>query len=171
MGTASYALALGSNRWSRFGSPDRTVAAAARAIGGVRAMSPAMRTAAPGATFPFRATACGEAAHPDRDTAVRKALHEFVAARARKAFMHGPLDIARRATPPGYLDAWLCEQPPERMVEEERALSAMLEWTAAGTPALVELLRATALSRRSTVSLVDLPTWSGNGNLATSGWN
>jgi ribosomal protein S12 methylthiotransferase accessory factor len=108
------------------------------------------------------ATACGEAAHPDRDTAVRKALYEFAAARARKAFMHGPLDLVRRATPPGYLDAWLSGHPPERLVEEDRALTAMLDWTAMGTPALGELLRETVLARRSTVRLTDLPTWAGD---------
>ena len=108
---------------------------------------------------PIMATACGEAAHPDRDAAVRKALHEFAAARARKAFMHGPLDVVARATPPGYLDGWLSGHPPERLVEEDRALQAMLDWTALGTPALVDLLRDTVLARRSTVRLADLPTW------------
>jgi ribosomal protein S12 methylthiotransferase accessory factor len=111
---------------------------------------------------PVMATACGEAAHPDRDTAVRKALHEFAAARARKAFMHGPLDVVGRATPAGYLDGWLHGHPPERLVEEDRALAAMLEWTAMGTPALVEVLRDTVLARRSTVRLTDLPTWHGD---------
>jgi ribosomal protein S12 methylthiotransferase accessory factor len=111
---------------------------------------------------PIMATACGEAAHPDRDAAVRKALFEFAAARARKAFMHGPLDVVRRATPPGYLDGWLEGHPPERLAAEDRALSAMLEWTAMGTPALVDLLRDTVLARRSTVRLTDLPTWSGD---------
>ena len=48
MGTATYALALGSNRRSRFGSPARTIAAAVRAIGGARAVSPVLRTAAMG---------------------------------------------------------------------------------------------------------------------------
>jgi ribosomal protein S12 methylthiotransferase accessory factor len=111
---------------------------------------------------PIMATACGEAAHPDRDTAVRQALHEFAAARARKAFMHGPLDLVARATPPGYLDGWLTGHPPERLVEEDRALAAMLDWTAAGTPALVELLHDTVLARRSTVPLTDLPAWTGD---------
>jgi 2-amino-4-hydroxy-6-hydroxymethyldihydropteridine diphosphokinase len=48
MGTATYALALGSNRRSRFGSPARTIAAAVRAIGDARAVSPVWRTAAMG---------------------------------------------------------------------------------------------------------------------------
>jgi 2-amino-4-hydroxy-6-hydroxymethyldihydropteridine diphosphokinase len=48
MGTASYLLALGSNRRSRFGSPERTVAAALAAIAGVRAVSPVLRTPAMG---------------------------------------------------------------------------------------------------------------------------
>ena len=107
---------------------------------------------------PMMVTACGEAAHPDRDTAVRKALHEFAAARSRKAFMHGPLDAVAAATPPGYLDQWLRGHPPERMVEEDRALQAMLGWTRMGTEALVDLLRGSVLSHRRTVALTDLPT-------------
>jgi 2-amino-4-hydroxy-6-hydroxymethyldihydropteridine diphosphokinase len=48
MGTATYALALGSNRRSRFGSPEATITAALEAIGEVRAVSPVLRTAAMG---------------------------------------------------------------------------------------------------------------------------
>lgn len=48
MGTASYLLALGSNKRSRFGSPERTIGAALGAIGTVRAVSPIRRTAAVG---------------------------------------------------------------------------------------------------------------------------
>jgi YcaO-like protein with predicted kinase domain len=107
---------------------------------------------------PVMATACGEAAHPDREVAVRKALHEFAAARSRKAFMHGPLDRVRAATPPGYLEGWLDGHPPERLVEEDRALQAMLAWTRLGTPALVDLLRPTVLAQRSRVPFADLPT-------------
>ena len=116
---------------------------------------------------PIAATACGEAAHPDREVAVRKALHEFAAARARKVLMHGPLDLVERATPPGYLDGWLSGHPPERLVEEDRALQAMLEWSRAGTPTLVERLQGSVLSRRATVPLQDLPTWSGDDLHAT----
>ncbi|SNS51661.1 ribosomal protein S12 methylthiotransferase accessory factor [Geodermatophilus saharensis] len=108
---------------------------------------------------PVMATACGEAAHPDRDTAVRKALHEFASARGRKAFMHGPFDVVLPATPPGYLEHWRTGHPPERLVEEDRALQAMLAWTRMGTGALVDLLQDTVLARRSTVALADLPTW------------
>ncbi|RBY79648.1 hypothetical protein DQ238_10360 [Geodermatophilus sp. TF02-6] len=111
---------------------------------------------------PVMATACGEAAHPDRDTAVRKALHEFASARSRKAFMHGPFDVVLPATPAGYLESWRGGHPPERLVEEDRALEAMLAWTRMGTDALVGLLQDTVLSRRSTVRLADLPTWSGS---------
>ena len=107
---------------------------------------------------PIAATACGEAAHPDREVAVRKALHEFAAARARKVLMHGPLDLVERATPPGYLDGWLSGHPPERLVEEDRALQAVLSWSRQPTAALVDLLQDTVLSRRSTVRLADLPT-------------
>ncbi|MEX5718059.1 YcaO-like family protein [Geodermatophilus maliterrae] len=111
---------------------------------------------------PVMATACGEAAHPDRDTAVRKALHEFASARSRKAFMHGPYDVVLPATPPGYLDHWRGGHPPERLVEEDRALQAMLDWTRMGTGALVDLLQDSVLSRSSAVRLADLPTWRGD---------
>jgi ribosomal protein S12 methylthiotransferase accessory factor len=111
---------------------------------------------------PVMATACGEAAHPDRETAIRKALHEFASARTRKAFMHGPYDVVLPATPPGYLDSWRGGHPPERLVEEDRALEAMLAWTRMGTEALVGLLQDTVLARRSTVALADLPTWEGD---------
>jgi YcaO-like protein with predicted kinase domain len=111
---------------------------------------------------PVMATACGEAAHPDREAAIRKALHEFASARTRKAFMHGPYDVVLPATPPGYLDSWRGGHPPERLVEEDRALQAMLAWTRMGTDALTGLLRDTVLARRSTVALADLPTWEGD---------
>ena len=111
---------------------------------------------------PMMVTACGEAASPDRDAAVRKALYEFAAARSRKAFMHGPLDAVAAATPPGYLDQWLRGHPPERMVEEDRALQAMLGWTRLGTDRLVDLLRGSVLAQRSTVALTDLPSGSGD---------
>ncbi len=107
---------------------------------------------------PVMATACGEAVHPDREAAVRKALHEFAAARSRKAFMHGPLDVVRSVTPPGYLDDWLSGHPPERLVEEDRALSAMLAWARMPVPELVGLLQDTVLSRHSAVAFHDLPT-------------
>jgi ribosomal protein S12 methylthiotransferase accessory factor len=90
--------------------------------------------------------------------AVRKALHEFAAARARKVLMHGPLDLVERATPPGYLDGWLSGHPPERLVEEDRALQAVLSWSRQPTAALVDLLQGSVLSRRSTVRFTDLPT-------------
>lgn len=107
---------------------------------------------------PVMVTACGEAVHPDREVAVRKALHEFAAARSRKAFMHGPLDLVRAVTPAGYLDRWLAGHPPERLVEEDRALMEMLAWSRLPAPALVELLSDTVLSRRSSVAFTDLPT-------------
>jgi ribosomal protein S12 methylthiotransferase accessory factor len=44
------------------------------------------------------------------------------------------------------------------MVEEDRALQAMLGWTRLGTDRLTDLLRGSVLSRRSTVALSDLPT-------------
>jgi YcaO-like protein with predicted kinase domain len=111
---------------------------------------------------PVMATACGEAAHPDRDTAVRKALHEFASARSRKAFMHGPYEAVLPATPPGYLEHWRTGHPPERLVEEDRALEAMLAWTRMGTPALTDLLRDTVLAHHRTARLADLPTYDGD---------
>ncbi|WP_409332618.1 YcaO-like family protein [Trujillonella humicola] len=111
---------------------------------------------------PVMATACGEAAHPDRDTAVRKALHEFASARSRKAFMHGPYEAVLPATPPGYLDSWRTGHPPERLVEEDRALEAMLAWTRRGTAALTDLLRGTVLASRQTARLADLPRYDGD---------
>ncbi len=107
---------------------------------------------------PVMATACGEAVHPDREAAVRKALHEFAAASSRKAFMHGPLDLVRSVTPPGYLDEWLSGHPPERLVEEDRALTAMLEWARMPVARLRDLLQDTVLAQRSTVRFADLPT-------------
>lgn len=44
MGTASYLVGLGSNRRTRFGSPERTITAALGAIGDVLAVSPIVRT-------------------------------------------------------------------------------------------------------------------------------
>ena len=107
---------------------------------------------------PIMVTACGEAAHPNVEVAVRKALYEWAAARTRKAFMHGPLDVVRSMTPPDYLDRWLNGHPPERLVEEEHALDAMVEWSRRSGPELVELLSDSVLSRRTTVPLRDLPT-------------
>lgn len=48
MGTATYLVALGSNRRSRWGPPQATVRAAAAAVGGVLALSPVLSTPALG---------------------------------------------------------------------------------------------------------------------------
>lgn len=48
MGTATYLLALGSNRRSRYGSPERTVLAALSAVGEVVAASPVIGSPAIG---------------------------------------------------------------------------------------------------------------------------
>ncbi|WP_066684402.1 2-amino-4-hydroxy-6-hydroxymethyldihydropteridine diphosphokinase [Sphingomonas sp. CCH18-H6] len=45
MATTSYVIALGSNRWSRFGSPARTIRAALDRIGGVAAVAPVIASA------------------------------------------------------------------------------------------------------------------------------
>ncbi|MDH4746507.1 2-amino-4-hydroxy-6-hydroxymethyldihydropteridine diphosphokinase [Sphingomonas sp. CBMAI 2297] len=44
MARTSYAIAIGSNRWGRHGSPAREVAAAIDALGGVTATSPILHT-------------------------------------------------------------------------------------------------------------------------------
>ncbi|MEN2711289.1 2-amino-4-hydroxy-6-hydroxymethyldihydropteridine diphosphokinase [Sphingomonas sp. NPDC092331] len=44
MARTSYAIAIGSNRWGRHGSPAREVAAAIAALGGVTATSPILHT-------------------------------------------------------------------------------------------------------------------------------
>ncbi len=44
MGTTSYAIALGSNRPGRHGPPEREIAAAIAALGGVTTVSPILRT-------------------------------------------------------------------------------------------------------------------------------
>lgn len=110
---------------------------------------------------PIMATACGEAAHPDREAAIRKALHEFVAARSRKALMHGSFAVVRPATPPGYVEAWQANHPPDRLAGEARAVAAMLAWTRCGTAELVDSLAGTVFSHHRTVALAELPTWDG----------
>jgi len=72
--------------------------------------------------------------------------------------MHGPLDLVRSATPPGYLEGWLNGHPPERLVEEDRALEAMLAWSRLSTDQLRDLLASSVLFRSSIVALADLPT-------------
>ena len=44
MARTSYAIAIGSNRWGRHGSPAREVAAAIAALGGVTTVSPILHT-------------------------------------------------------------------------------------------------------------------------------
>lgn len=110
---------------------------------------------------PISATACGEASHPDREVAVRKALLELCSSRARKAFAHGSLDRVRALAGDDYLDRYLAALPPDAVDREEpRALRAMQNWLDLGD-GLVDLLRDSVLSQRSTVRLADLPTTPG----------
>ena len=111
---------------------------------------------------PIAASACGEAAHPDAQRAVRKALLEYASARARKIFMHGSLDAVRKIAPDGYMDRFIAayeggDASGDHGVEEPRAMEAMLAWNELSTAELVELLRPTVLSQRSTVAFADLP--------------
>ncbi len=111
---------------------------------------------------PIAASACGEAAHPDAQRAVRKALLEYASARARKIFMHGPLDAVRAIAPEGYMDRFVAayeggDASGDHGIEEPRAMDAMLAWNKLSAAELVDLLRPTVLSQRSTVAFTDLP--------------
>jgi len=110
----------------------------------------------PDAGNPLMAAACGEAAHPDREVALRKALLEFAAARVRLAFTHGPLDAVERAAPPRYLEVYTRRH--SLAGEEERALQAMLAWTALPNGTLRAALADTVLAARTTIPFTDLPT-------------
>ena len=103
---------------------------------------------------PLTLTACGEACHPDRDTAIRKAVAEFCASRSRKPFNHGPLAPIARLSPPGYVERFR-EQPLGS--EEDRSLTAMLEWLSLPRE---ELRRKVAgiLGAERTVPYQELPT-------------
>lgn len=110
----------------------------------------------PDAGNPLMAAACGEAAHPDREVALRKALLEFAAARVRLAFTHGPLDAVERATPPHYLEVYTRRH--SLAGEEERALRAMIDWTALPNGAIRAALADTVLAARDTIPFTTLPT-------------
>lgn len=110
----------------------------------------------PDAGNPLMAAACGEAAHPDREVALRKALLEFAAARVRLAFTHGPLDAVERAAPAHYLEVYTRRH--SLAGEEERALRAMIEWTALPNGAIRAALADTVLAARTAIPFTDLPT-------------
>ena len=110
----------------------------------------------PDAGNPLMAAACGEAAHPDREVALRKALLEFAAARVRLAFTHGPLGAVERATPPRYLEVYTRRH--SLAGEEERALQAMIDWTALPNGAIRAALADTVLAARGTTLFTALPT-------------
>ena len=105
---------------------------------------------------PLMAAACGEAAHPDREVALRKAILEFAAARARLAFTHGPLGPVERVAPPRYLDRYVRRHTLAG--EEERALRAMIDWTALPNGAIRAALADTVFAVRERIPFSALPT-------------
>lgn len=110
----------------------------------------------PEAGDPLMAAACGEAAHPDREVALRKALLEFAAARVRLAFTHGALGPVERVAPPRYLEVY--NRRHTLAGEEERALRAMLQWTARSNGEIRGALASTVLAARERVPFDNLPT-------------
>jgi len=111
------------------------------------------------AAFPIMVTACGEAASLDREHALRKAVFEFAAARMRKVFSHARLAAIQHVAPPGYLDRFRAYHTLDG--EESRALREMIQWLALDQRTLTSMLSTTVLSRRSTQSFNELPTWDG----------
>jgi len=111
------------------------------------------------APYPIMVTACGEAASLDREHALRKAVFEFAAARMRKVFSHAPLADIASVAPPGYLDRFRAYHTLGG--EENRSLSAMVEWLHLDRPALKSRLADTVLSRRDKQWFEALPTWDG----------
>ncbi len=110
----------------------------------------------PDAGDPLMAAACGEAAHPDREVALRKALLEFAAARVRLAFTHGPLGPVERVAPPRYLEVYTRRH--SLAGEEERALRAMIDWTARSNGAIRGALADSVLAARERIPFASLPT-------------
>jgi len=111
------------------------------------------------APYPIMVTACGEAASLDREHALRKAVFEFAAARMRKVFSHAPLADIAAVAPPGYLDRFRAYHTLGG--EENRSLSAMVDWLRLDQPALKSRLADTVLSRRDKRRFDTLPTWDG----------
>ena len=106
------------------------------------------------APYPIMLSACGEAAHPDRERALRKATLEFVAARARKLFHHGPFEAIEPVVPPGYLDHFR-NRPLQS--EEDRSLSAWLDWLSLSHEEMMDLLSDPVLAVRSRRKFSSLP--------------
>ncbi len=106
------------------------------------------------APYPIMLSACGEAAHPDREKALRKATLEFVAARARKLFHHGPFEAIEPVVPPGYLDHFR-NRPLQS--EEDRSLSAWLDWLSLSHAQMMDLLADPVLAVRSREKFSGLP--------------
>lgn len=106
------------------------------------------------APYPIMLSACGEAAHPDREKALRKATLEFVAARARKLFHHGPFEAIEPVVPPGYLNHFR-DRPLQS--EEDRSLSAWLDWLSLSHAQMMDLLADPVLAVRSRRAFSSLP--------------
>lgn len=106
------------------------------------------------APHPIMLSACGEAAHPDRERALRKATLEFVAARSRKLFHHGPFEAIEPVVPPGYLDHFR-DRPLES--EEDRSLSAWLDWLSLSHEEMMGMLADPVLAVRSRRAFSGLP--------------
>jgi 2-amino-4-hydroxy-6-hydroxymethyldihydropteridine diphosphokinase len=85
VGTATYLIALGSNRRTRHGSPERTVAAALEAVGAVVAASPVVATAAMGPSSRRFANAVALVASDEPPLAMLRRLKAIERAFGRRA--------------------------------------------------------------------------------------
>lgn len=115
----------------------------------------------PSPTVPIMASAGGEACDADRDRALRKAMLEFASSRVRKAFAHGPLDVVDRIAPPGYLDEVRARPMEELIGDDDRALSAMQDWSNLSEPELKAALASSVHAVRSRRPLASLPAMPG----------
>lgn len=114
-------------------------------------------TAAGGSSepFPLLVTACGEAVHQNRERALSKALHEFISSRSRKTFMHGPADAVKALVSAAYLENNLASAQPE--LEEPKALMEMVGWLSKSEAQLLNLLKNTVFSSKTSVKFSTLP--------------
>jgi ribosomal protein S12 methylthiotransferase accessory factor len=105
---------------------------------------------------PIMLSACGEACHPDPHAALGKAAQEFAAARVRKAFSHGPQALVETVAPPGYTSRFLRAARTSLVASENRALSAMLDWSGRDAASLRRIL-APIYRTETAHSFADLP--------------
>ncbi len=110
-----------------------------------------------GPRVPIMLSACGEACDPDRERALRKALLEFCSARVRKTYGHGPLREALSVAPAGYVDDFVRTALPSLVLEESRALRAMVDWASLEAATLRRALGDNVLSRQSSKAFDTLP--------------